>query len=271
MLGAAVPVARFAMQAIPMVTAGVSALPALQKGDPLGALVQGGLGYLTGGAVKGGIGALTRAGMRAAPGASAAAQNVVGRVAPNLVDAPMLQAGNIARIARVGLPIAGLAATPMIARAAMGAGNQLAQGVQQAGQLPVQAGAGYIGTQRTQTDYGAGLSAYDQQNLERTLGMQYGLNPTDIFGPRGMSRTAETQREARAQADAMRILNTEEARFLNVAKAKDLERSIAAAVARENIARQSQMLGQAQLGAQDIASKAAAGISQGLMQQYQYS
>jgi len=35
MLGAAVPVARFAMQAIPMVTAGVSALPALQKGDPL--------------------------------------------------------------------------------------------------------------------------------------------------------------------------------------------------------------------------------------------
>lgn len=141
----------------------------------------------------------------------------------------------------------------------------------QAGQLPVQYGAGYLGTRPYETDYGAGLESYDPNVLNRIQQSVYGSTPLDVIGLKGLARTAETMREAAAQADAMRRTGEVEQRFLNVAKAKDLERNIAAAVARGNITTQLGMLSQAQMGAQDIASRAMTGLSQGLAQQYQYS
>jgi hypothetical protein len=250
-----------ALNALPLVSAGVSALPALMQGRPLEALASGGLGYAGGQLLKGLPGNPAAYGATVPGTGGKTVVGLAGRAGQKLG----LQPSQILGLAALGT---GATVLPQLARSA---GQASAAAARTLTGTPLQTAAGFAGTQPTATDYGAGLSAYDQQALQRAMEMQYGLNPTDVFGPRGMTRTAETQREARAQAEAMRILNTEEAKFLNVAKSKDLERSIAAAVARENIARQSQMLGQAQLGAQDIASRAAAGISQGLMQQYQYS
>ena len=263
-------VGRFAMQAIPYLTAAGAALPALKEGKPLEAAIQGGLGYLTGGAVKGGIGALTRSGIKSAPGAAGLLQKGIGQVAPNVVDSPLLGASAIGRFARVGIPVAGAILAPKIGNVIGGGAAQAAPNVAQAGQLPLQYGAGYLGTRPYDTDYGAGMPSYDPNLINQIQQAVYGSNPLDVIGPKGMARTAETIRQAAADAEAMKRTGDVEQKFLNVMKQKDLERNIVAAAARGNIATQLGMLSQAQTGAQDIAARAMTGLSQGLAQQYQY-
>ena len=187
----------------------------------------------------------------------AAGLNILGKVLPSAAG---LTAGLVAPA--VALPVIGAGAR---------LAGQAAGGAARAAGLPVQTAAGYLGSRPYETDYAAKMASYDPEVLRQIQAMQYGANPLEIIGPRGMTRTLETQREARAQADAARILGTEEAKFMNVAKQKDLERSLAAAAVRSNIATQAAMLQQSQLGAQDLASRAMQGISSGLTQQYQYS
>ena len=252
---------RFAMQALPYITAGMSALPALGEGKPLEALGQGAMGYFGGGLLKGGLGAATRAGMRAAPG-------LAGRVAPGLVDAPGF-AQTATRIARIGIPAAGLAAIPLVAGVSRAAGSAIPKAASGATQAVLGAvGLGQAATRQpgdlTPPEYAAGsvpdISAYQYPGL---IAQQ---NP---LGPWQANLAYQKQLQDLENQNAMGLGNYQLLAADEV-KRRDLQRSAAAAQLQTNLATQSQLQLGAQRNAAAMAGQALADIGATARTQYQY-
>jgi len=279
MLGPALAVGRFAMQALPYIAAAGAALPSLREGKPLEAVVQGGLGYLTGGAMKGGVQGLTGLAAKGARSAQAAAglgaaEQAVGQafgLGAQKAASSVLRPGVLSTAAKVGIPLAGLAAVPLVTGIGRTAAGQVGQTAQDAAQAALQYGAGYAGSRGPGTvDYdaigGNAVPVMDQfGNIHA-----YGTSPLDIIGPPGMARTAESLREATAQRDAIRLLYPEIAAASEAAKKKEFQRNMAAAGIRQNIETAANMIQRSQQSMQQMGQTAAQQMGNALTAQYQY-
>lgn len=281
MLGPALQVGRFAMQALPYLTAIGAAVPSLREGKPLEAVVQGGLGYLTGGAVKGGLTGLQ--GMASSgigsPGFKAGlggVQQQIGKQfglgaqkAASLATAP----GLLRSAAAVGIPLAGIAAIPAITGIGRATAGAVGGGVQQAG-----AGAANLAAKAFGYPQGYGQGAtYNEAAINAGLTPSgyvdaYG-NPLDIGSLLGTAegRRMEYAKGIEQQRAAMQMLGPEIFKAKEAAARQELQRQLTAAGVRENIATQGAMLRQAQLGAQQVGAQAASQMGSALTQQYQYS
>ena len=109
-LPAAAAIGAGALKWLPAIGAVGGALPGLRRGNLGEAALGSGMGALTGYGSIGGLGALTKGGMRMAgsKGVVDATTGLVGRVAPNLVDAPLR--GMLTSGARAGIPLLGAGA-----------------------------------------------------------------------------------------------------------------------------------------------------------------
>jgi len=246
---------KFAMGKLPLLMATGAALPSIRQGRPVDALLQGGLGYLGGSALAGPASKVLMAGSRNLPAA-------IKGVAPGLVKdmSPAALRGLASGVTGLGLGAGALALG--------GASNQLAgQTAQQLG-VPAQAGAGLIG-------YTAdGKPVYGGAALPPGLG-QYGPTspyggPLDVLGPAGMGQRLDTLKTAQTQRDVLRTLLPEIEAASEARSKKELERQMAAAGIRQNIATRAAM----QQAAQAAGLKAGLGAMQqagdALTRQYQY-
>jgi len=277
MLGPALAVGRFAMQALPYIAAAGAALPSLREGKPLEAVVQGGLGYLTGGAMKGGVQGLTGLAAKGARSAQAAAglgaaEQAVGQafgLGAQKTASSVLRPGVLSTAAKVGIPLAGLAAVPLVTGIGRATTGQVGQTAQDVAQAALQYGTGYAGSR------GPGAYNYEQGNaVPSNMGLfggdLYGTNPLDVLGLAGMTRTAESLREATAQRDAIRLLYPEIAAASEAAKKKEFQRNMAAAGIRQNIETASNMIQRSQHSMQQMGQTAAQQMGNALTAQYQY-
>lgn len=261
MLPALLGAGRMAMQALPYLTAIGAAAPSLIEGKPLEALGQGAMGYFGGGLLKGGLGAATRAGMRAAP-------SVAGTLMPGLVDAPKF-AQTATRMARIGIPLAGLAAVPLVAgisRAAGGAVPAAAQGA--TGAIAGAVGLGQAATRQpealTTPVYPAGaapdISAYQYPGL---------ISQQNPLGPWQANIAYQKQLQDLENQNAMKLGNYQLLAADEV-KRRDFQRSAAAAQLQTNLATQSQLQLGAQRNAAAMAGQALADMGATARTQYRY-
>ena len=266
-----------AMQALPLLTAGAAALPSLQQGKPIEALLQGGLGYLTGGAAKSGLGGLqnlAKTGIGSAQTAAAlgAAQTGVGQafgLGAQKAVAPLLTKSALRTAAQVGIPLAGIAAVPALAGTLRGAtsevGNVLGSGSQMAGQTAL----GLAGQRPYTPGYLTPGQPYYQMDQFGNV-VPFGSQPTDVYGPAGMARRAEITETAKAQAEAMKRTGDVQFQILEAGEKANLARQMAAAGVKQNIATQAALIQGAQAAARDIGLEGMRGISQGLANRMQY-
>jgi len=230
-LGAAVPKGlRMAGSALAATPLGAKIAPGLYKGAK--ALGLGGPSSLIGAEAQRRAGAALIPGAAAALGVAPAAYLLAGGLA-----------GGVARGAQAAQPLAGQAA---------------------------QTALGYGIYRPTEVDYGANLPSYDPSIVGQYGGIPPVGSPTDILGPLGIGRSLETQRQAKADAEAMRLLGTEQMRFTEAAKRKDFERQAAMKGIAQNIMTQAAMLQGAQQAAINMGQTGMEGVSRGLTQLYQY-
>lgn len=275
-------------------TIGMAALGGIEgyrkSGGNLGsALLGAGLGA-AGGAGLGALGgAATRmAGQALAPfaGSALSATNaakaipLVGKLIPsNLNIAQQVALGNKITQAAGALPaVAGTAAmglgglaVPAVAGSISGAVGRGAQAAQPLAGQAAQTALGYGAYRQTPADYGANLPyAYDQ-----TIGQYGGITPSglpsEVLGPIGLGKSLETQRQAQASAEALRILKPIEMGYIDAMRRRDFTRQAAMKGIAQNIATQANMLQNAQLAAMNLGQTTGEGISRALGQVTQYA
>ena len=250
---------KLAMGKLPLLMAAGAALPSIRQGRFGEAALQGGLGYLGGATLAGPARGLLIAGTRGIP-------NVAKAIAPGVAEKftnPAL------RSIGYGLTGLGLGAGALALGGAMNpASSGAVQGAQQGLGNVAQAGAGLIG-------YTAdGKPVYGGAALPPGLG-QYGPTspyggPLDVLGPAGMGQRLDTLKTAQTQRDVLRTLLPEIEAASEARSKKELERQMAAAGIRQNIATRAAM----QQAAQAAGLKAGLGAMQqagdALTRQYQY-
>ena len=223
-----------------------------------------GLGALSGGSLRGPIGGLSRTAMRRGPGA---VQGIVGNIAPNLVDSPLLTTGALRSAMRVAAPIAGVAGAIPLAGAMTGLG----QGAVNQG---LGTGSGIIGynsvTGEPITAAGAavppGLGQYGGTNM-------YGSNPYDVIDPSGaMSANRLMQlKQAELNAKMLDTIAGTQMKWTEETKRRDLERQLAAAGIRQNIVTQAGMLRDANQAGLNQGTNAMQQVGSALTNNYSYS
>jgi len=265
--------ARMAMQALPLLTGAASALPALQQGNILEAALQGGLGYLTGGAVKSGLGGLQnlaqanigKAGVGAALGA---AQTGVGQalgLGAQKAAAPFLTKGALRTAAQIGIPLAGIAAVPTLAGVARGTSAGVSNVLGGATQL----GLGLAGERPYTPGYQTPGAPYAQIDQFGNI-TPYGSSITDVYGVPGMTRSAETIRQAEASAEGLKRLGDVQFQIAEAAEKQNFARQMAAQGIKQNIATQAAMIQGAQNAAKEMGLEASRGVTQALANRMQY-
>ena len=261
MLPALLGVGRMAMQAIPYLTAAGAAAPSLMAGKPLEALGQGAMGYMGGGLLRGGIGAATKASMRAAPG-------LAGRIAPNLVDAPGF-AQTATRLARVGIPLAGLAAVPAVAGLASAAGRAVPEAAR--GAAGAVTGAVGLGQAATRQPGALTSPIYPEGSVPDISGYQYPgmISQQNPLGPWQANLAYQKQLQDIENQNIMKLGNYQ---LLNAdeVKRRDFQRNAAAAQLATNLATQSQLQLGAQRNAAAMAGQALADVGATSRTQYSY-
>ena len=243
----------------------ISGLPALLRGDILGAATGG----LTGAATGYGIGGLTKGLIPKAGGLTA---NLIGGtgIGANL-------AGNLGA-QQLGAAIAG-AAVPVASGLALGGINR---GVQN---LAGQAVGGVTGAVGQSGQNAIGLLGYHAVTGEPLYGTavpqgtgQYGgvppvggsaLDVIQAGGPAGAQRLT-TLKNAQTMADAMNAYMPTVRKFSEQAKKDDFERNMASAGIKQNIATNAQMLAAAQAAGLGMGLTGAQQAGQALTQQYTY-
>lgn len=260
-LPAAATVGRFAMQALPFLTAAGAAAPALREGKPLEAAIQGGLGYATGGLLGGGV--------RAAQGTLGRA---AGKLAPQLAGATGIAAITpqaIGKLSQAGLPLAAAALAPKIGGVLAGpSGSNIGQAVSGGLGGAAQLGAGVIG-------YTAdGAPVYGGAALPPGMG-QYGPTtpyggPLDVLGPAGMGQRLDTLKTAQTQRDVLRTLLPEIEAAAEARSKKEFERQMAGAGIRQNIQTRAAMQQRAQQAGLQAGLGALQQAGSALTSQYQY-
>jgi hypothetical protein len=255
---------RMAMQYLPLITGGFSALEGLKTGGIPGALASGTIGYLGGKAGAGPLRGLRGEAAKAAPGLASLAgiegtpkaAQAVGRAAVPLAAAALAAplAGRLA--GSLGGGVTNLLTAPLTG--ALGAAGNLAQ-----------SGAGILGYRPD------GSPIYGGQAVPGGMG-QYGPtdpygSPLDVLGPTGMGRRLETLKSAEAQRDAMRTLLPEVYKATEATKKSDFERQAAMKGIAQNIQTRAAMLQAAQQAGLQMGGTAAQQAGQALTQLYQYS
>lgn len=234
---------RFAMQALPYLTAAMGAAPGLKEGNLGKAIIGGGLGYFGGGIGAGGIQAGARAGAaKFRPAAAAMAGTPLGQ-----------QAKILKQVAQVGIPLAGTAAAvPIIGGLAAAAAAPVAGAAGAAGK----AALGAAGLGRTATFSPEELTPYQYQT-----GAVPGI---DQYGYPGLLEQQNPLNGWQANLQYLKqeqdINNQNIARLSNFqvgladdVKKRDLQRSAAMAQLKTNLATLSAL----QLGGQQIAGQQA--------------
>ena len=202
--------------------------------------------------------------MRRGPGA---VQGIVGNIAPNLVDSPLLTTGALRSAMRVAAPIAGVAGAIPLAGAMTGLG----QGAANQG---LGTGSGIIGynsvTGEPITAAGpavpGGLGQFGGTNM-------YGSNPYAVIDPNSpMSANRLMQmKQAELNRDIMNTIAPTQLKYTEETKRRDLERQLAAAGIRQNIATQAQMLQAANQAGLNQGTNALSQIGSAMTQNYSYS
>jgi hypothetical protein len=247
---------RFAMQALPYLTAAMGAAPGLKEGNLGKAVLGGSLGYLGGGLGVGGLGSAQKfAGQRAGQ-AAAGLQTAVGQaggLGAQKAAAGLLTAKNLRNAAAIGIPLAGAAAAvPIIGGLAGAAAAPVAGAAGAAGK----AALGAAGLGRTATFSPEELTPYQYQTGAVPGINQYGYpglleqqNPLNAW-----------QANLQYQRQEQDINNQNIARLANFqvgladdVKKRDLQRSAAMAQLKTNLATLSAL----QLGGQQIAGQQA--------------
>ena len=252
-LAVALPAAgRLAMQYLPQIIGLSAAYKPLMEGRPLDALISGGVGFLGGKGIQGPTAGLTQKAMAQGP-------NIA-----RMIGQPDL-AGQISKGLGYAIPGAAVALAPKIAGAVApgvsGATQRVAGGA-------AQTGAGVIG-------YTAdGKPVYGGAALPPGMG-QYGPtspygSPIDVLGPAGMGQRLQTLKDAQTQRDVLRTLLPEIESAAEARSKKEIERQMAGAGIRQNIATRAAM----QQRAQEAGLQAGLGALQqaggALTSQYQY-
>ena len=178
-----------------------------------------------------------------------------------------LPQGAIAPLTAAGLGAATAGVGSLIAPSLAG---QVGAGVKDVVRGPAQLGAGYVGSRGPgAVDYnqigGNAVPVVDAYGNVNVLG----TDPLGNILP-GMTRSAESLREATAQRDAMRLLYPEVAAASEAAKKKEFERQMAAAGIRQNIETAANMIQRSQQSAQQMGQTAAQQMGNALTAQYQY-
>jgi len=249
---------RMAMQALPMITALYGASEGAKEGGLLGALTGGGLGYLGGRVGKGAVGSLTRKASAAAPGLAAQTPGI-----SSVLGITPIVAKTAARAA-VPLAAAGLAA-PLVGRLAGGAGGLVSN---LGGTIGGALGAG--GNQLIKTAQGDVIvNPSTGEAVPATPGLAGFIDYQNAIGP--------YQSNLGFQRDMYRLGREEMGKQLEMLEPvierrskREMERMMAAARYRTDLATQQGLTLQGQKGAQAMAQTGLAGGIQGLTQQYQY-
>ena len=229
----------------------------------LGAAIPGGLRMA--GTALGGTALGARALGLGSQGLSRGA-SAVGQVASKAGMTGLPQ-GAIAPLTAAGLGAAAAGVGSLIAPSLAG---QVGAGVKDVVRGPAQLGAGYVGSRGPGApNYGQiggnAVPVVDEYGNVRILG----TDPLGNILP-GMTRSAESLREATAQRDAMRLLYPEVAAASEARSKKEFERQMAAAGIRQNIETASNMLQRSQQSMQQMGQTAAQQMGNALTAQYQY-
>ena len=264
---ALLPIAATALKYLPAVTAVGGAIPGLQRGNLGEAALGAGTGALTGWGLKAPIAGLTGAGMRFAgsKGAVDAATGLVGKVAPNMVDAPIRQM--LVSGAKAGIPLAGTIGGLGLSGAFSGMANQGAN-------RALGAGSGIIGYNAVTGEpimaAGAavppGLGQFGGNNM-------YGSNPYDIIDPNSpfSANRLMQRKQAETSRDNINTIAPTLLKWSEETKRRDLERQLAAAGIRQNIITQAGMLQAANQAGLNQGTTALQQVGGAMTNNYSYS
>lgn len=275
---------------LPVIGAGLGGFEAYRRtGGDIGATLLGaGLGAATPGALRmagqafgaTGLGAALTG--RAAQAATTGAKGITG-LASGLGKTGVEGIGRSAAAAgATGLRgLASNLATPIgIGSLAAGVGTflgapslagKVASAAAPAARTGAQASAGAMGYQGPgPVDYAAEAGGALPPNIG-TFGPGGTLSdPLQVLGPVGMAQRLETLKTAEAQRDALRLMMPEIAKASEFRSRQELQRQLAAAGVRQNIATAANMLERSQQAAQQMGLTAASQAGSALTSQYQY-
>ena len=251
---------------LPVIGAVSGAVPGLRKGDFGEAALGAGFGAATGGLGTGGaIKGLTKRGMRLAgsKGVVGSATNLLGAVAPDLVDAPIRQA--LIQGARVGIPLAGIAGTAKLA-----GGSGVGGAATRAVSPTVGGAAGLLGYNTIGNEGMGGTPLPPGMGPYGNVGPQ-GL-PLDVLSPLGLDagRRLRTQKDAEALRDATNIVLPTIRKYAEQAKKDDFARSIAARGIAQNIATNAALTEGMAAATRNLGTTAAQQAGAALTNQYNY-
>jgi hypothetical protein len=260
MLPILVGAGRMAMQALPMLSAGLGALPGLREGDFGKAAAGAGLGYVGGRLGRGGLQAAKGAGASYfRPAAAAMAGTPLGTMASGL------KAG-----AQIGIPLAGgLLAAPLIGGVASGLAGPVSGLTGKAARAAT--GAAGIGQQVT----GAGLPQMPDVPNYGVAGdlSQYGppgaVSYADPAGTIQSQLRFQNQQEQQSMINSLRYAPYIEA-YQQRTKEFDLRREAAGAQLRTALETDAAMRRQAQIGAQRMGESFLTSIGNAGATQYRY-
>ena len=170
-------------------------------------------------------------------------------------------------LANIGTQLVSGAALAPIAGALS---NLAGQAIGRPAQAAAQLGAGYVGSRgpgapNYENIGGNAVPVVDAYGNVSILG----TDPLGNILP-GMTRSAESLREATAQRDAMRLLYPEVAAASEARSKKEFERQMAAAGIRQNIETAANMIQRSQQSMQQMGQTAAQQMGNALTAQYQY-
>lgn len=279
LLGAGLQAGRFAMQALPFITATMGALPGLKEGNLGKAAMGGGLGFLGGKMSMGGIrgaGELVAGSGKVGNLASRLQGSLAGGKLAGLPGAqtlsPLMTSTNLGRLAMGGAALAALPTATSLAGGFAQPATNLVGGAANAVGSAIGAGQSLTSGQTP------GVYNFTQGAVPGGMG-QFGSvpvlggSPAEVNNPFSVfagARTAE-EREADVQARNMRVLLEASTPYTEGAKKADLLRQMAAAGVRNNLATQQQLLLGGVGAARQMGVNTANTVANALAQNYQYS
>tara|TARA_X000001388_G_C2228037_1_gene121882 strand:+ start:1208 stop:1999 length:792 start_codon:yes stop_codon:yes gene_type:complete len=251
------------LRLLPVIGAVSGAAPGLSRGNLGEAALGAGIGAFTGGTSVGPLKGLTKSGMRFAgsPRVVGGATNLLGQIAPDLVDAPIRQ--GLVQAARVGIPLAGVAGTAKLA--SMG-------------------GGGGSGTASPSLGGAAGLLGYNTIGNEGMGGVPLppGMGPYGNIGPTGLpldvlsplgleaGQRLRTQKDAQSLRDATNIVLPTIRKYAEQAKKDDFARSIATRGIAQNIATNAMLTQGMAQATRQLGTTGAQQAGEALTRQYNY-
>ena len=249
---------KLGLKFLPVLGAVSGAAPGLRKGNIGEAALGAGFGALTGGT---GVGATNLARRKAAQFAGGeAVQRFLGSTGLGMTG---LSPAVLQRAARVGVPLAGIAATTRLAGGLGGGGAQAAS--------PTLGGAAGLLGYKTIGNEGMGGVP-----LPPGLGPYGNIGPTglplDVLSPLGVEagQRLRTQKDAESLRDATNIVLPTLRKFSEQAKKDDFARSIAARGIAQNIATNAILTQGMAEATRNLGTRAAEQAGQALTTQYTY-